>query len=181
MGSLRSLRRRERPEPIPLPKPSDAELIEAIYHGTFKDVQALLKQQANANALSPRGTTALAVAALRGKLRMVQALVKHGADVNRRNADNSTALHTALSSLWKMVPKICRFLVNHGADINAVDSYGRTPLMAAVVFKEFDLAQFLLERGADSKLRDKNWKRAVDLIGHGKGSKALRKFLKQIL
>ena len=180
MGSLRSLRRKERPEPVAPPVPSDADFIETIYYGTFKDVKALLKQGANACALSPGGTTALGAATLRGKLQMVQVLLKHGADVHQRNGDGSTALHLTTMSIWGMVPKIGLFLLDHGADVDAADSFGQTPLMAAIRHKEFDFAKLLLERGANPKLRNHDWKRAVDMIGHGKGSKTLRKLLKKV-
>jgi ankyrin repeat protein len=180
MGSLRSLRRNH-VEPVIIPKPTDEELMKAILFGTVKQVKALLERGANANAGDKEWGAALDYAARNGKLRLTQVLVKYGADVNRKNSLQKTPLHGALSCWWReTAQKVSLFLLNHGADVNAVDTNGRTTLMYAVIYKRFDLAKLLVERGVDSKRRNRDWKRAVDLIGHGKGSKALRKMLKKI-
>ncbi|MGB6063680.1 MAG: ankyrin repeat domain-containing protein [Desulfomonilaceae bacterium] len=124
--------------------------------------------------------TGLAYAAHLGKLRMAQVLVKNGADVNQKGNLERAPLTIAVACPLATRQKICRLLLDRGADVNAADCDGNTPLMIAVRFKRFDLARHLVERGANPKLRNRDWKRAVDLIGHGKGSKALKKLLKQV-
>lgn len=45
-------------------------------------------------------------------------------------------------------------LVEEGANINARSRYNITPLMIAVLEKQFDIARFLLDLGADPELKD---------------------------
>lgn len=180
MGSLRSLMRRERSEPLKPPISDDGDLIYAIIYCTITVVRILLNRGANVNAVNERGTPALAIAAYNGRLRIVQALVKRGADVNQRDSDGSTALHLAISARWEMVPDICLFLLNRGADVNAADSNGNTPLMTAVLSREFELAKVLLERGADATLRRHDGKRALDMLGRGRETTAMRELLKPV-
>jgi ankyrin repeat protein len=180
MGSLRSLRKNH-VEPVIIPKPSDEELIKTVRFGRIKQLKALLERGADSNAMNENLTPALHFAINSGKLGMTQILVKYGADVNQKDRYQDTALEKAISAWrWDRAEKIALFLLNHGADVNAVDADGRTTLMHAISHKRFDLARLLVERGADSKRRNRDWKRAVDLIGHGRGSKALRKMLKKI-
>jgi uncharacterized protein len=180
MGSLRSLMRsKERLEPLALTVPSDAELIKAIQFGTVKQVQALLGQGANPNAVNHNGDSALYHAIDRDRLRIIQILVRHGANVNHRNSAYETPLHVAWSK--KRALKICSFLLDHGADPNAADLDGWRPLQAAVFHDLFDLAKLLLERGADPGLRDCNGDSALDLLRGVKGSESLRRLLKQFM
>jgi|WetSurMetagenome_2_1015567.scaffolds.fasta_scaffold320868_1 uncharacterized protein len=181
MGSLRSLRRKQRLEPVTIPKPTDEELIRAIHFGTVKQVKALLERGANPNAMNENSIPAIHLAVYYCKLGMTQILVKHGADVNQKDCNQNTALDEAISSWrWDRAEKIALFLLDHGADANAAGKNGRTTLMHAIIHKRFDLVRLLVEKGADPKRRNRDWKRAVDLIGHGQGSKALRKMLKKI-
>ncbi len=106
--------------------------------------------------------------------------MKYGADVNQHRSGHCTALEAAIFSGSKEAKRIMSFLLDHGADLNAVDRNGCTTLMHAIVHKRFDLAKLLVERGADPKRRNRDGKRAVDLIGRGKGSRVLRKLLKEI-
>jgi ankyrin repeat protein len=180
MGSLRSLRRRKI-ESVPPPVPSDEEVIEAICFGTTNHLKALLAQGASPNAQDGYSNTAVGCAALEGKLRMAQVLVKHGADVNLTDSDRYTALYLAMLFTSKNAQKICRLLLDHGADVNAANAVGKTPLMAAVRRKEFEIAKLLLERGADASLKNFRGDTALDLLRRAKGYKALRKLLEQAL
>jgi ankyrin repeat protein len=182
MGSLRSLMRRERPEPVPPPTPSDEDLINAVYSGTVKQVKTLLERGADPDAVSGNTDSALALAVLHGELGMIHLLVRYGADLDQRNICGFNALHLAVSScLASMALKICNFLLDHGADVNVANPYnGETPLMSAVRAGELHVAKLLIERGADATLRRRDGKRALDLLGRGKGSKALRKLLERI-
>jgi len=180
MGSLRSLRRKERPEPVAPPVPSDIKVLNTIYRGTISQLKALLVQGANPDAQNEDAKTALEYAASYGKIGMVKVLVKYGANVNHRDSDRSTALHGAISFACRMLHPICTFLLDRSADPNAVDSRGNTPLMKAVLYREFDVAKLLLERGANATLRNNNGHRAIDLLRRGKGSESLRKLLKQV-
>jgi len=179
MGSLRSLRRKE-VETVLITPPTDEELIQAIQFGTVKQVSALLAQGANPNATDAHSDTALAYAAHLGKLQIVQVLLKNGADVNQKGELEAGALYLAAACPCSTRQEICRLLLDSGADVNAADCDGHTPLMIAATFLRFHFAGLLVERGANPKLRNRDGQRAVDLIGHGGGSKPLRKLLKPI-
>ncbi len=178
MGSLRSLMRRERPEPVAPPRPSDEEVIMAAYTGEIGQLKALLAHGANPNATDGNCESALGIAVLHGEIEMIRLLLRCGAETDQRNACGFTALHLAVSSyLQSAAPEICDLLLDCGADVNACSPYGWTPLMVAIDHEEYDSAKILLERGADATLRRHDGKRAVDLLGRGKGHKALRKLL----
>jgi len=179
MGSLRSLRR-AMPESVPPPKPSDEELIMAVYTGTSREVKALLANGADPTATDGNLESALGIAALHGELGMTRLLVGYGADLDQRNVCGFTAFHLAATSLHSLAPKICNFLLDHGADVNASNSGGWTPLMMAVMEKEFHIARLLIEKGADATLTNGDGSRALDLLRPGKGAKALRRLLQEI-
>lgn len=58
---------------------------------------------------------------------------------------------------------IIRAILKAGARINEQDERGHTALMFAAVSGNFNVAQLLLNAGADTGLRDKNGERALDL------------------
>ncbi|KAH9047945.1 ankyrin repeat-containing domain protein [Lactarius deliciosus] len=88
----------------------------------------------------------------------VQLLVERGADVNARNKRQETPLHLA-SSLPE--PQLVRMLLDRGADVHAICAWGRTPIDNLFVPRtrnyhwhrqDFsDVAQLLIERGADTR------------------------------
>ncbi len=79
----------------------------------------------------------------------MQRIVEHGIDINAINDFECTALHVAKT------PEIVVRLYNNGADINNQNSFfGMTPLMVAVRGNRNDVAQKLLELGADPTLKD---------------------------
>jgi ankyrin repeat protein len=179
MGSLRSLRRKEKP--VKRPRRFHEDLVTAVRFGTIKNVEALLERGMNPNALDERSGSALHWAAYLGKFGMTRILVKYGADVNQKDLRGHAALENGIRGYcWDKSEKIAMFLLDHGADVNSVDADGQTTLMCAIAHKRFDFARILVERGADPNRRNRDWKRAVNLIGHGRGSKALRKMLKKI-
>ncbi|MGO9116839.1 MAG: ankyrin repeat domain-containing protein [Desulfomonilaceae bacterium] len=179
MGSLRSLMRRQ-VKPVILPKPSDEELIQTIQFGTVEQVEILLKQGANPNAVDDDLDSALTIAAFIHDIKLVKLLTSHGADVNYRNHNGLTPLHDAAFASLKAAQEIGRILLDQGADVNAFDSLGRTPLMCAVDKRNVDLVKILLERGADATRRNSNGERALDLIGRNKHAAALKAILEPV-
>ncbi|MDO4200272.1 MAG: ankyrin repeat domain-containing protein [Clostridia bacterium] len=53
-------------------------------------------------------------------------------------------------------------MLDNGARINEVDYEGHTALMMSAIRQNSDAVKFLLERGADASLRDKDGKTALD-------------------
>jgi ankyrin repeat protein len=180
MGSLRTLRRKERPEPEIIPKPSDLELIEAVCYGTVKQVKALLERGANPNATDEGFDNVLGHAVSGHKLGKTQLLVKHGANVNKRDSCQDTALNIISMSVGQKSQKISMLLIDHGADVNAAGCDGWTPLMRAVVRQQLDFVKILLEKGANPKLRNFYGKTALDLVDGGMHTDAIKALLEPI-
>lgn len=98
----------------------------------------------------------------------IEKLLTTGIDINQVDNErlNSTPLHDAAT--WNSKEMI-EFLIKKGANVNAVDSYNRTPLMAALLYRErsetenaavFDL---LIASGTDLSIRSTEGKTAYDL------------------
>ncbi|MBA3954847.1 ankyrin repeat domain-containing protein [Candidatus Dependentiae bacterium] len=89
-------------------------------------------------------------AAERGNVQQVAKLLEQGANPNVTNECGDTLLHAAISSGRNI--QMVRILLEKGANINAVDvSSGMdfTPLHMAAYLGDVDVAQILMEAGAD--------------------------------
>jgi ankyrin repeat protein len=76
-------------------RPVDESLLSASSKGNLREVQTLLKQEANVNAANEDGTTPLFIAAEKGHRDIVALLLDHGADVKQTTTDGATPLHIA--------------------------------------------------------------------------------------
>lgn len=95
-------------------------------------------------------TATMLRAAEKGDIETLDRLLAHGMDVNAPAADpaHNTALHACARG--ESLPTV-HFLLSRGADINQRNSFGETPLHAAVTSKVRSAAMvsYLLSRGAD--------------------------------
>ncbi|CAD6587468.1 MAG: hypothetical protein ASARMPREDX12_002854 [Alectoria sarmentosa] len=123
--------------------PSSA-LVAAASEGHLSIVQELISAQADVNAASDR-RYALESAAGNGFGPMTSLLIKNGAQVNACGLDGTALQQASYHGDMDMVAE----LLDHGADPNLVDgSYGG-PLQAAVIRGHHQIAQLLLNRGAN--------------------------------
>jgi uncharacterized protein len=177
MGKLLFLRNRP-VELIASPIPSDVELITAVFDNSSTQVEDLLCRGVNVNAVEAFSEcSAIGMAAFFSEVKVVRLLVSYGADLSQRDKLGQTPLHNAAKAGLKRSLTITEVLLTHGADINAVCHEGWTPLMTAVSRQNVELVKLLMERGADSTMRNSEGKRAVDLIIPGKNEAALRLLL----
>src|SRR5215467_376021 len=126
----------------------------------------LLNHGANVNAVEKwREQTPVMWAAAEGQAAMVKELVAHGADVNARSHVNDwerqvTAEARAiarpaggLTPLLYAARQGCvgctKALVEGGADLNLADPDGVSPLLLSILNMNFDVAAYLIDKGAN--------------------------------
>lgn len=114
--------------------------------------EMLLDAGADVNAANSSGVTAAHHAAKFGNLAIMKMLISRGAKVQvpvgvATTARHGSALHWAADG--GNLEMIGYLLYNQGISVNVQDEHGGTPLFSALVSKQSDAAQFLLENGAD--------------------------------
>lgn len=123
----------------------------AVSSGRVEEVRALLEKGADINARA-YGRPPLMVATGSGNVEMVKLLLENGADTEGTDQFfNKTALIEAAELNGVAVARV---LLEKGAKIEAKDSYGCTPLIAAIRDKKTEMVKFLLEKGADVEAKD---------------------------
>jgi ankyrin repeat protein len=108
--------------------------------GDPASAKALLKGGAAVNAATPRGITALDLAALGGNPALVTLLLDHGADANQRAKRGETALMVA--SVAGQNP-IVKLLLGRGADPMLQSEDGITAVTAAMLAGNLEGVQIL--------------------------------------
>lgn len=158
-------------------------LIVAAQRGHVQIVEALLKNNANANIKSPEGHTALTYAAENSHDGIVGALIRNGAKVNLNNkgwtplmsaarfgrlrnaelllengADVKMTLNNGLTALMIAAEnghdRVVDALVKKGADIDTKMNMGWTALMFAAQNGHLSVVETLLSKGANANVRD---------------------------
>ena len=143
--------------------PADSLSIhEAAALGDAETLTARLSADPSAvNAWSSDGFQPLGLACFFGQPAAAALLLAHGADVNEpaRHPFHVAAIHAALAG---PEPTLARLLVANGADVNARQQGGVTPLQEAAHRGARDLAELLLEHGADPTATDDQARTAAD-------------------
>lgn len=123
----------------------------------YKGFKKLLELGADPNIVYGDGNTVIHTAVRIKDSRFLEALLEHGANPNLKVESvgkwqtlGYTPLFDALSQGKDRVD----LLLSSGADLNAKDNFGATPVMSAVGRGDFEIAHYLLERGADYRIKN---------------------------
>jgi len=147
--------------------PPPKDIWEAAEEGNVEAVKQHLAAGADVNAKNILGWTPLHTAAFFGQKEAVELLIAKGADVNAKNDHDETPLdsafinketaallrkhggkHSTINTAAQTgdIEAIKEFLIA-GSDVNTKDVLDKTPLDAAIHFKQIKTAGFLLEHG----------------------------------
>jgi ankyrin repeat protein len=121
-------------------------LFDAVNAGDVARVQRLLADGADLSGVDVFGT-ALHRAVASGQLYIANMLIDAGADLEAGGEPaQSHPLHLAA---LKNDAAMASLLIDRGAEIDSRDSWGRTPLMIAASNRGVNVAEVLLDEGAD--------------------------------
>lgn len=147
-------------------------LMTAARAGNVAAVRLLLDRGADVNAKETyKGQTALMWAAAERHSDVVKLLLERGADWRVQSNLHETKMPklSAASSVTPMARggltalsfaaregdiETAKVLLDHGVDINIVDGEKTSPLVIALMNKQYTFAKFLLDRGADPNIAD---------------------------
>ena len=151
----------------------------AIWDNSKDAVKLLISKGAKVNVKDGNGHTPLDFAIWDNNRDMVELLIDKGADVNAEDKDGYTPMYWATMEGNKDVVELLttkgaapisaihlaaragdlakvKSLIEAGAEVNAKDKGGQTPLFAAALADNDDVAKFLIAKGADVNARDTN-------------------------
>lgn len=125
------------------------DILEAVRSNDLDKVKTLIEKDKQAvKQRTYSGDTPLHIAGLVDNEEIARILIEHGADLHALNG----SLYTPL---MRAGLKVTRLLVEKGADIHMVTGNGQlSALNVALMSKEKEVAEYLLERGA--RIPDKN-------------------------
>jgi ankyrin repeat protein len=154
------------------------DVFEAAATGAQEQLEQLLHTNfALLNSFSDDGWTPLHLAVFFGRVNTTHVLLARGADLNAvsHTDERVTPLHSALANPHNAA--LAQVLIDAGADISVTQLQGYTPLHYAAANGLDAVVRQLLERGADTSLRDMAGKTAGDLAkekGHHIAADLLR-------
>ena len=125
-------------------------------YGNVKVTRLLLEHGAHVDARDNDESTPLHFALRCKNIEVARLLLDHGANINARNKEDQTPVHVllAIKKRYLDVDNI-RFFLERGADVDAVDNDHSTLLDKASFNGKVEVAQLLLERGANINTRNK--------------------------
>lgn len=178
----------------------------ATDHGYEEIVEVLLgSKELNINLQDFKFKTALHCAVGGNSNKLVALLLNHGIDANAKNVSGDTVLHIAAREVWgydtcKIIlqrgvdmevknmqgktaileaadPEVLGLLCEKGADMNAQDMEGMTALHHAVSRGKKFMVEVLLKNGANTEMREKDYKKTALHMAALKGNKEIVEML----
>ena len=126
------------------------------HNGDAGAARVLLVHGAVVDARDNKDSTPLHVASQRGNADVARVLLEHGANIDTRNKEDQTPRHLLLA-MWSDKPLhyyTIRFFLERGADVDAVDDNHSSLLHVASFYGNVEVVRLLLERGANTNVRN---------------------------
>jgi len=156
----------------------ETALMTVAHTGNVEAAKVLLAHGAKVDAReSWHGETALMWAAAQKHPAMLRELIAHGADVNAVSTIVKWDRQTTAEPREKWLPlggftplmfaaregcvACLPILADAGANLNQTDPDGITPMVNSIINGHYDVARFLLDKGADPNLADKTGRAAL--------------------
>ena len=132
--------------------PEEQALMESAFLGKLDEVERLLSEGTEVDAIDPEHRTPMMFAAFNGHTQVVGFLLEKGAQVDPKDINGRTALMYAASGPYGDTVKL---LLSEGAEVNVQGTLeGFTALMTAAAEGQVEVVRHLLEHGADRSLED---------------------------
>ena len=184
-------------------------LHQAVHNGNFPLVKVLLRIGFDVNLKDGNGNTAVMIACKKRNYRLVKFLVNNGADINITDQYGCTCLDIAVNESEEkiaryLVERDAKWGFNHairmtfthhtviydlieraklaldlGFPVDTLDSWGRSILHWAARNGNEELIDLLLSKGADTEIKDEDYKRPVDLAMKCGHKSIVKKLLKR--
>jgi len=146
-------------------------LLLAAYEGDTEQVQQLLAEGADVNALDEVGWDALHIAVRRGHVDTVRTLLEQGANPNTREnksgygsvkvdsdytyRDSLNGNPVIVTAAEKGSEKLVQLLIDHGAAVNATNKFCCSAIDMAVLYENANMIHLLLNAGVDPDYKAK--------------------------
>lgn len=126
----------------------------AIKEGDKEAAKLLLEYGADPNETSSRGETALLIALESELPELAELVLKYGADPSLRDMDGNTPLTKAVSSGKLALVELLFEVPDSAPDFEDRNGEGYSPLLLAIDLGNYEIAEFLLDKGADPKKKN---------------------------
>jgi ankyrin repeat protein len=124
-----------------------APLTIAAFTGQKIPAELLLAHKADVNTKDSNGYTPLCWSVTKNQPQIAELLLANGADVNAQNDNHWTPLSLAVNG---NSPEMVRLILAHQPKVDVLDSQKLTPLQRAVGQGQLQIAELLLNAGADA-------------------------------
>ncbi len=143
-------------------------LRKAYNSSNMEALEILLDNEAKIDSRDVKGNTLLMDLSSKDNYEITEFFLKKGADVNAKNRKTGLTPLIIASSNGKL--DNVKLFIKNGANINDVDKNGMTALMHASKPEttNLEIAEYLIQKGADPLIKDKKGKKALDYANMGK-------------
>lgn len=135
-------------------------LYKAWYQGNYDLFKLLIEKGADVNVKDSKGKTIIFHTIWSSNSKFTELLIENGADINQHANNGDTPLIDMCKQEYEN-PSYIASILKFNPDINAVNNDGESALFYA--FEKPEIVKFLLENGANKKLKNKNGKTAYDI------------------